>query len=69
MSKLLKSLSEEEINSVADFGKGCPYHSLILCGANYDSGSCNWVFEQCGSKPSPGTGSVCKSGSVSTCRN
>lgn len=43
MSKLLKTLSEEEINSVSELGKGCPWHALIACGAGYDSGTCSWV--------------------------
>lgn len=68
MSKLLKSLSEEEINEVSDLGKGCPYHALVLCGAGYDSGSCGWVFEQCGAKSSPSSGGACKKGTGCTCR-
>ncbi|WP_180542114.1 glycocin F family RiPP peptide [Staphylococcus haemolyticus] len=70
MSKLLKSLSEEEINEVSDLGKGCPYHALALCGAGYDSGTCGWVFKQCSPKL-PSTSSPvggCKKGTNCTCR-
>ncbi|HID9439933.1 TPA: glycocin F family RiPP peptide [Clostridioides difficile] len=68
MSKLLKNLSEEEINSVSELGKGCPWHAFALCGAGYDSGTCGWVFKQCGANAAPSKPKTCKSGGGCTCR-
>ncbi|WP_414051537.1 glycocin F family RiPP peptide [Macrococcus animalis] len=67
MSKLLKKLNSKEIESAAELGKGCNYYYLALCGAGYDSGTCDSVFRNCGYRPSkPRTG--CKSGAGCTCR-
>lgn len=68
MSKLLKTLSEEEINSVSELGKGCPWHALIACGAGYDSGTCSWVFEQCAGRKLSSPQKTCKSGAGCTCQ-
>lgn len=67
MSKLLKSLSEEEIRSIDSNGKGCNYYALALCATGYDSGTCGWVYKNCGPKQRPSSGG-CKSGGGCTCR-
>ncbi|GAF22877.1 MULTISPECIES: glycocin F family RiPP peptide [Shouchella] len=56
MSKLKVALSDEEIDTYTSEGKGpfdvggaawCTYY-VALCSTGRDSGTCGWIFEQCG---------------------
>ncbi|MGG3279573.1 glycocin F family RiPP peptide [Paenibacillus solani] len=52
MAQLKTFLSEEEIQEYSSEGKGfskaeCLYY-LGLCSSGYDSGTCSFIFEQCG---------------------
>jgi len=58
MTQLKTVLSEKEILEYSVEGKGlsaaqCAYY-LALCSTRFDSGSCGFIYEQCGvSKPNP----------------
>lgn len=51
MSKLMKSLSNEEIKNYTEKGgftkAQCTYY-LALCASGYDSGTCDYILKSCG---------------------
>ena len=69
MSKLMKLLSNEEIENYTTEGKGlsqgqCIYYLSLCTGLAgnkpLDCGTCSYIFSQCGGGPSnPGTGGNC----------
>lgn len=59
MSKLMKSLSNEEILEFTEKGGfnafQCTYY-LALCSTGYDSGTCSWILKECGYTNGGGNG-------------
>lgn len=67
MAKALRVISDEEIREFTKHGKGlsavqCSYY-WYLCFVGLpgngpsDCGTCSWIMQQCGWKPSSGSGS------------
>lgn len=67
MSKLMKSLSNDEIEKFTEKGGysklECFYY-LQMCTSGYDCGTCDYILRQCGYKPGTGNGGC----STCTCR-
>nr|WP_172687983.1 glycocin F family RiPP peptide [Lactiplantibacillus plantarum]C7G1H4.1 RecName: Full=Bacteriocin plantaricin ASM1; Flags: Precursor [Lactiplantibacillus plantarum]AOF43525.1 AsmF [Lactiplantibacillus plantarum]BAH98036.1 bacteriocin A1 [Lactiplantibacillus plantarum] len=59
MSKLVKTLTVDEISKIQTNG-GKPawcWYTLAMCGAGYDSGTCDYMYSHCfGVKHSSGGG-------------
>ncbi|MFS0673473.1 glycocin F family RiPP peptide [Ornithinibacillus sp. 179-J 7C1 HS] len=64
MQGLVKRLSDDEILNFTENAKGvgdpawCTYY-LALCASGYDSGTCSWIFSQCGYGGGGGGGGGC----------
>lgn len=72
MNGLVKKLSDDEVKGITTYGKGndsiCGnYYLIVMCstiGWKYDSGSCSYLWSNCGGSGSGGGGSC----GTCTCR-